>query len=276
MTTPADHAAHLAALVTAAEIVTTAYADALAPLMRIAARNVEHPPTIEDGLAAVAYLHAAAATELDRTVRLLLIEQLYGGEVKLRKLARLLGVRKDLLEKKLFDFDSWPKQEPVQAPEIRPGMFADRDKVCTRCARESLIAAAGNLGDAYADALRPLSVLSQGGVPEAATADAALEAAQHLHRSRKALDAALDPVLAALVLGGVKKLVLAEVLDCHPHTLQRRLLDQPLAHARHADLIDEGDGTWRVERAAVGRYAAKDDDFDIEAAVASAVAGYTH
>lgn len=239
-------------LVAAAKAVVAANLAALVPLAEIAQHTVEHPPTIEAGLAAVAHLHTATA-ELDRVTRLLLIE-LHGTGLTLRKLARLLGVRAKPLEDRLFDFDTWPAA--AAAPEIRPGMFADRDKVSTRCARESLIAAAGHVGVAYAEALRPLSALSQGGVPEAATADTALEAAQHLHRSRKALDAALDPVLACLVLGGVKKLALAEVLGCHAHTLQRRLLGQPLAHARHADLIDEGDGTWRVERAAVGRYAA--------------------
>lgn len=264
MTTPTA----TAPLVTAADTVCTAYADSLAPLMRIAARSVEHPPTIESGLAAVAHLCAAADTELDRTVRLLLIE-LHGSGVKLPKLARLLGVRAANLEKTLFNFDTWPTAAPT--PEISSGMFTHRDKVSTRAARESLITAAGAAGDAYADALRPLSRLSEGGVPAPATVDAALEAVVHLHRSRKQLDAALDPVLACLVLGGVKKLAIAEVLGCHAHTLQRRLTDQPLAHARHVDLVDGGDGTWSVERAAVGRYAAVDDDFDIEGAIADAV-----
>ncbi|AYM40333.1 MULTISPECIES: hypothetical protein [Mycobacteroides] len=273
MTTPTTAHTTVPPLVAAADTVTTTYADALAPLMRLAARSVEHPPTVEAGLAAVAHLCTAAATEIDRVMRLMLIE-LHGSGVKLPKLARLLGVRKGLLEKKLFNFDTWPTA--AAAAEIGPGAYTHRDKVSTRCARESLIAAAGNVGVAYADALRPLSRLSQGGVPTAATVDAALEAVVHLHRSRTALDAALDPVLAALVLGGVKRKALAEVLDCHAHTLQRRLLDQPLAHARHVDLVNGGDGTWSVERAAVGRYAAVDDDFDIEAAMADAVTGYTH
>ncbi len=242
-TTPA------AALVAAAETVTVAHAAALAPLTRIGRRTHAQPPAIDAALAAVAHLHAAQP-QLDHAVGELYEELLMAG-VRVPRLARALGVRKTTLDERL----GTPAPAPVTKTEIAPGVFKLRDKISTRCARESLISAAAGVGTAYSVALRPMARLSQREVPEAATVDASIEAAVHLHRSRRSLADALDPVLAALVLGGVKRMALAEQLGCNPETLQRRLAAQPLASARWADLEDTGGGTWRVHRAAVGRYA---------------------
>ncbi|WP_063975838.1 hypothetical protein, partial [Mycobacterium avium] len=225
---------------------------------------------VEAALTAALHLHAARPT-LDAAVTDLLRVLIDAG-VRESKLARLLSIRSSTLTDRLAA--SAPTAVPV--PELHLGMFKRKDKVSIRAARESMIGAARSLGRTYASALRPISTVSQGAVPEAATVDSALEAVLHLHRSRSALDAAMDHVLACLVLGGVRRMSLAEALGVRPHTLQRRLFDQPLAHARHADLVDEGEGKWSVIRAEVGRYKPTDPELDpavVQAAVNEAIDG---
>ncbi|OHU33338.1 hypothetical protein BKG79_22290 [Mycobacteroides chelonae] len=246
MTTNTHHAA---ALVGAADNVTRAYATALAPLMQIAERSVEHPPTLNAGLTAVLHLHGAGP-QLDEAVNSMLRELSAAG-VSTAKLGRRLSLRPTAVTARL----TAACPEPAPVPEVPVGMFALRDKISARAARESLIAAADAVRAAYLDALRPVSALSEGAVPEAATLDAALESVVALRTARRQLEAAVDEVLACLVLGGVKRMGLAQLLGCSPATLQRRLTLQPFAHARHVDLVDRGDGVWTVERAEVGRYA---------------------
>ncbi|RIS51921.1 hypothetical protein [Mycobacteroides abscessus] len=255
------------ALVAAADAVRTTHLAALRPLAEVAGRTVAAPPTVEAALAAALHLIAARPT-LDAAVTDLLRELVTAG-ISSTKLARLMSIRHSSLTARL---DAPAPESPTTA-EVHFGMFRRKDKVSIRAARESLIGAARDLGRTYAAALRPVSTVSQGSVPEAAVIDAALEAVLHLHRSRAALDAALDPVLAALVLGGVRRMSLAEALDVHPNTLQRRLMGQPLAHARWADLRDEGEGRWSVARAEVGRYKPGEelDEALVEAAVAEAI-----
>lgn len=257
-----------AAIISAADRVVTTHADALAPLTAVGRRTVAAPPTVEAGLAAALHLIAARPV-LDASVTELLRELVAAG-ISSTKLARLLSIRHSTLTDRL----AAPAPAAQAMPELHYGMFRRKDKVSIRAARESLIGAARDLGRTYASALRPVSAVSQGSVPEAAVIDAALEAVLHLHRSRQQLDGALDPILAALVLGGVRRMSVAEALDVHPNTLQRRLMGQPLAHARHADLVENGDGTWSVAPAEVGRYAPADPELDealVEAAVAEAI-----
>lgn len=263
MTTQTD------AIIAAADAVRAAHLDALRPLAEVAGRTVEDPPTVEASLAAALHLIGAKPT-LDAAVTDLLRELITAG-VHESKLARLLSIRSSTLTDRLAA--SAPTAVPV--PELHLGMFKRKDKVSIRAARESMVAAARDLGRTYASALRPISTVSQGTVPEAATVDSALEAVLHLHRSRSALDAALDPVLACLVLGGVRRMSLAEGLGVHATTLQRRLAGQPLAHARWADLVENGDGTWSVTRAEVGRYAPAEelDPAVVQAAVNEAIDG---
>ncbi|QZT56242.1 hypothetical protein [Mycolicibacterium austroafricanum] len=258
-----------AAIIAAADAVVHAHADALEPLTAVGRRTVEHPPTVEDALAAALHL-IGAKPALDHAVTDLLRELVTAG-ISSTKLARLMSIRHSSLTARL---DALASSAPA-VPELHYGMFGRKDKVSRRAARESTIAAARDLGRTYASALRPISTVSQGAVPEAAVVDEALEAALHLHRSRSALDAALDPILAALVLGGVRRMSLAEALDVHPNTLQRRLMSQPLAHARHADLVDEGEGKWSVARAEVGKYKPTEelDEALVEAAVNEAITG---
>lgn len=261
-----------AAIVTAADAVVTAHAGALRPLTAIGRSTVAAPPTVEAALAAALHLIAARPV-LDHTVTDLLRELVAAG-ISSTKLARLMSIRHSSLTARL---DAPAPAAPI-TPELHLGMFKRKDKVSIRAARESMIGAARSLGRTYASALRPISTVSQGSVPEAAVIDAALEAALHLHRSRQQLDAALDPILAALVLGGVRRMSIAEALGVHPNTLQRRLMSQPLAHARWADLIENGDGTWSVAPAEVGRYAPADPELDpalVEAAVAEAITAVT-
>lgn len=256
-----------AAIVATADRVVTAHADALAPLTAVGRSTVAAPPTVEASLTAALHLIAARPT-LDAAVTDLLRELISAG-ISSTKLARLMSVRHSSLTARL----DAPAPVAPAVPELHLGMFKRKDKVSRRAARESLIGAARDLGRTYAAALRPVSTVSQGSVPEAAVIDAALEAVLHLHRSRQQLDAALDPILAALVLGGVRRMSVAEALDVHPNTLQRRLMGQPLAHARHADLVENGDGTWSVAPAEVGRYAPAEelDEALVEAAVAEAI-----
>ncbi|MBE5469569.1 hypothetical protein [Mycobacteroides abscessus] len=263
-------------LVTAAKAVVAAHLSALGPLAEIASHTVDSPPALDAALTAVLHLHAAAP-QLDAAVTDLFRGLLAAGVTE-AKLTRLLGMRAGTRERPSTLTARLAARAPasVAVPEIEPGVFTLRDRISVRAARESLISAAFGVGDAYLDALRPISRLSGGGVPDAAVVDVALEAVVHLHRSRKQLTAALDPVLAALVLGGVKRMGLAQALGCHASVLQRRLAAQPLAHARWVDLEEAGDGTWRVEPAAVGRYAPKtvadlEAGFDLEAAIADAV-----
>ncbi|MFV1360723.1 hypothetical protein [Mycolicibacterium fortuitum] len=258
-----------AAIVTAADAVVHAHSDALQPLAAVGRRTVENPPTVEDALAAALHL-IDAKPALDHAVTDLLRVLIDTG-VRESKLARLLSIRKSTLDTRL----DAPAPSAPAVPELHYGMFGRKDKVSRRAARESMIGAARDLGRAYASALRPISTVSQGAVPAAATVDAALEAVLHLHGSRAALDAALDPILACLVLGGVRRMALAEALDVHATTLQRRLAGQPLAHARWADLVENGDGTWSVTRAEVGRYAPAEelDEALVEAAVNDAITG---
>ncbi|KAF0967250.1 hypothetical protein [Gordonia sp. YY1] len=258
-----------AAIISAADRVVTTHADALQPLTAIGARTVADPPTVEAALTAALHLIAARPT-VDAAVTDLLRVLIDAG-VRESKLARLLSIRSSTLTDRLAA--SAPTAVPV--PELHLGMFRRKDRVSIRAARESMIGAARSLGRTYAAALRPISTVSQGLVPEAAVVDEALEAVLHLHRSRQQLDGALDPVLAALVLGGVRRMSLAEALGVHPNTLQRRLAGQPLAHARHADLVDEGSGKWSVARAEVGKYKPTEelDEALVEAAVAEAITG---
>lgn len=238
-----------AAIIAAADRLVTTYAAAVAPLVQCGARSVEHPPTIESALTAALHLHRARPV-LDATLTDVLRGLIAAG-ITPQKLARLLGVRTTSLTDRL----TAPAPDAPAELEPHPGMFRSKDKVSVRAASESVIGFAADLGRTYAAALRPISTVSEGAVPEAATVDAALEAVLHLHGQRSALDAALDPILAGLALGGVRRMSLAEALGVSANTLQRRLMAQPLAHARWADLVDNGDGTWTVTRAEVGRYA---------------------
>lgn len=251
------------AIIAAADAVRTTHLAALRPLAEVAGRSISAPPTVEDTLAAALHL-IASKPALDAAVTDLLRKLIDAG-ISSTKLARLMSIRHSSLTARL----DAPAPAAPAVPELHYGMFRPKDKVSRRAARESMIAAARDLGQAYASALRPISTVSQAAVPEAAVVDAALEAVLHLHGSRQQLDAALDPILAALVLGGVRRMSLAEELGVHPNTLQRRLIDQPLAHARWADLIDEGSGRWSVVRAEVGRY--KPTEEPDEALVADAV-----
>ncbi|MCV7204932.1 hypothetical protein H7J71_23240 [Mycolicibacterium peregrinum] len=264
MTTQTD------ALVGAADAVRTTHLAALRPLAEVAGCTVAAPPTVEAALAAALHLHRARPT-LDHAITDMLRELITAG-VHESKLARLMSVRRSSLDTRL---DAPTPESPTTA-EVHLGMFKPKDKLSVRAARESLISAAAALGRTYAAALRPVSTVSQGTVPEAAVVDAALEAVLHLHGQRSALDAALDPILAALVLGGVRRMSLAEALGVHATTLQRRLASEPLAHARHADLRDEGEGRWSVTRAEVGRYKPTDPELDpalVQAAVNEAITG---
>ncbi|GAB4910023.1 hypothetical protein MAHJHV65_00030 [Mycobacterium avium subsp. hominissuis] len=258
-----------AAIIAAADAVVHAHADALAPLTAVGRRTVENPPAVEDALTAALHL-IAAKPALDHAVTDLLRVLIDSG-ISSTKLARLMSIRHSSLTTRL----DAPAPSAPAVPELHYGMFKPKDKVSVRAARESLITAARDLGLVYAAALRPVSTVSQGTVPEAATVDAALEAVLHLHGSRAALDAALDPILACLVLGGVRRMSLAEALGVHATTLQRRLAGQPLAHARWADLVENGDGTWSVTRAEVGKYKPTEelDKALVEAAVAEAITG---
>lgn len=261
-----------AAIITAADRVVTTHSDALQPLTAVGRHTVAAPPTVEDALAAALHL-IAAKPALDHTITGLLRELVTAG-ISSTKLARLLSIRHSSLTARL----DAPAPAAPAVPELHLGMFKRKDKVSIRAARESMIGAARGLGRTYAAALRPISAVSQGAVPEAAVVDESVEAVLHLHRSRQQLDGALDPVLAALVLGGVRRMSLAEALGVHPNTLQRRLAGQPLAHARWADLIDEGSGKWSVTRAEVGRYKPADPELDealVEAAVAEAITAVT-
>lgn len=257
-------------LVAATGNVRAVYLAALRPLAEIAAHTTTEPPSIEAGLTAVLHL-TAAQPQLDAATTALYRELIAAG-VPAAKLARLLAMRTQALTNHLA------AQTPgeITVPTVEPGTYKLRDQMSQRAARETLIHAASKLGTAYADALRPLAAVSQGSIPEAATVDAAVEAAMHLRRARRDLQAAVDAVLAALVLGGVKRTALAELLGINPATLQRRLLGHPLAQARGCDLIRDEDGTWRVERQAVGRYAPKQyvepDDAMIAAVVNDVVA----
>ncbi|MFN6549520.1 hypothetical protein ACP6C7_04010 [Mycolicibacterium septicum] len=258
------------AIITAADSVRTAHLGALRPLAEVAGRAVDSPPAVEDALAAALHLIAAKPV-LDHAVTDMLRELITAG-VSESRLARLMSIRLSSLTARL----DAPAPAATADPELHYGMFGRKDKVSIRAARESMIGAARELGRMYAAALRPISTVSQGAVPETATVDAALEAVLHLHGQRSALDAALDRVLACLVLGGVRRMSLAELLGVHPNTVQRRLSSEPLAHARHADLVENGDGTWSVTRAEVGRYKPADAELDpalVEAAVAEAVTG---
>lgn len=261
MTTQTD------AIIAAANAVRTAHLAALRPLAEVAGRTVAAPPTVEAALTAALHLHAARPT-LDAAVTDMLRELITAG-VHESKLARLMSVRRSSLDTRL---DAPTPESPTTA-EVHLGMFKPKDKLSVRAARESLISAAAALGRTYAAALRPVSTVSQGTVPEPAVVDAALEAVLHLHGQRSALDAAMDPVLAALVLGGVRRMSLAEALGVHATTLQRRLASEPLAHARHVDLRDEGEGKWGVVRAEVGRYKPGEelDPAVLQAAVAEAI-----
>lgn len=264
MTTTTDR------IIAAADAVVTTHADALSPLTATGRRTIDSPPTVEDALAAALHL-IGAKPALDAAVTDLLCVLIDSG-ISSTKLARLMSIRHSSLTARL----DAPAPSAPAVPELHYGMFGRKDKTSLRAARETLIGAARDLGKTYASALRPLSTVSQGTLPEAAVIDAALEAVLHLHRSRQQLDAALDPVLAALVLGGVRRMSLAEALGVHPNTLQRRLMGQALAHARHADLRDEGNGKWSVVRAEVGRYKPTDPELDkalVAAAVAEAVVG---
>lgn len=265
MTTTTDR------IIDAADRVVTTHADALAPLTAVGRHTVEAPPTVEAALAAALHL-IGAKPALDAAVTDLLRVLIDAG-VRESKLARLLSIRSSTLTDRL----AAPAPAAPAVPELHLGMFKRKDKVSIRAARESMIGAARDVGRTYAAALRPISVVSQGGVPEAAVVDEALEAVLHLHRSRSALDAVLDPVLAALVLGGVRRMSLAEGLGVHATTLQRRLAGQPLAHARHVDLVDDGAGKWSVTRAEVGRYKPGEelDPALVEAAVAEAITAVT-
>ncbi|WP_255773528.1 hypothetical protein [Mycobacteroides abscessus] len=257
------------AIIAAADAVRTTHLAALRPLAEVAGRTVAAPPTVEAGLTAALHL-IDAKPALDASVTDLLRELIDSG-ISSTKLARLMSIRHSSLTARL----DAPAPAAPAMPELHYGMFRPKDKVSRRAARESMIAAARDLGQAYASALRPISTVSQAAVPEAAVVDAALEAVLHLHGSRQQLDTALDPILAALVLGGVRRMSLAEELGVHPNTLQRRLIDQPLAHARWADLIDEGSGRWSVVRAEVGRYkpAEEPDPAVVQAAVNEAIDG---
>ncbi|SLJ22897.1 Uncharacterised protein [Mycobacteroides abscessus subsp. abscessus] len=239
-----------ARIVAAADTITTIYAAALRPLTEIAAETPENPPALDTAVDSVGWL-ITSGPHLDRAVNLLLGRLIHAGVTRDR-IRRLLGVRPETLNARL---GSAPDPAAPTAVSSRVGMFTDRDKVSVRAARESLITAAADLIGTYADALRPLSQLSEGAVPEAATVEAALEGVAVLHGSRRDLDAALDRVLACLVLGGVKRMSLAEVVEVAPSTLQKRLSTQPLARARGCDLVQLEDGTWGVQRAAVGRWA---------------------
>ncbi|SKE70641.1 Uncharacterised protein [Mycobacteroides abscessus subsp. massiliense] len=255
-------------IIAAADAVRTAHLEALRPLAQVAGRTVDDPPAVDAALAAALHLHVARPT-LDHVITDMLRELITAG-VHESKLARLMSVRRSSLDTRL---DAPTPESPTTA-EVHLGMFKPKDKLSVRAARESLIGAARDLGQVYAAALRPVSTVSQGIIPATATVDAALEAVLQLHGQRSALDAALDPVLAALVLGGVRRMSLAEALGVHATTLQRRLASEPLAHARHADLVDEGDGRWSVVRAEVGRYKPADPELDkalVEAAVAEAI-----
>lgn len=265
MTTTTDR------IIAAADAVVHTHADALAPLTAVGRRTVEHPAAVEDALAAALHLIAAKPV-LDAAVTDLLRVLIDSG-ISSTKLARLMSIRHSSLTARL----DAPAPSAPAVPELHLGMFKRKDKVSIRAARESMIGAARSLGRTYASALRPISTVSQGGVPEAAVVDEALEAVLHLHRSRSALDAALDPVLACLVLGGVRRMSLAEGLGVHATTLQRRLAGQPLAHARHVDLVDDGAGKWSVTRAEVGRYKPTEelDEALVEAAVAEAITAVT-
>lgn len=241
---------HAAAIVTAADTVTVAYADALGPLAQIGASPLSDPPTLDVALTAVLHLSSAQPT-LDAAVSDLYRELIAAG-VSTATLARLLAMR----TKALTDRLAAPAPAEVTVPAIPLGAFKSRDAMSTCAARESLINAAANLRATYIDALGPISDMSEGAVPEAATVDAAVEAAMHLRHAQRDLQSAVDAVLACLVLGGVKRTVLSALLGVNMATLQRRLMHLPLAHARGCDLVRE-DGVWRVERQPVGRYAPK-------------------
>lgn len=261
---------HIADIVATAETITDTYAAALAPLAEIAAHDIADPPTLETGLTAVLHL-TVAQPQLDYATAELYRDLLAAG-VPAATLARLLAMR----TKALTDRLDVPAPGEVTVPEIEPGSYKLRDAMSQRAARETLITAAADLGDAFADALRPLSVVSQGTLPEAAVTDTAVEAAMHLRAARAGMQTAVDAVLAALVLGGVKKMSLADLLGINAATLQRRLMQHPLAGARGCDLVTDGAGGWTVQRQAVGRYAAKPryvevDEAMITAAVADAV-----
>lgn len=256
-------------LVTTASNVRAAHLGALRPLAEIAAHTNTEPPSIEAGLDAALHL-TAAQPQLDAATTALYRELLSAG-VPTATLARLLAMRTNALTDRL----TAPVPGEVTVPEVPVGSFKLRDAMSTRAARETLITAAADLGTAYADALRPLSVVSQGAAPEAAVTDATVEAVMHLRRARRDLQHALDAVLAALVLGGVKRTALADLIGVNPATLQRRLMQHPLAGARGCDLVSDGAGTWTVQRQAVGRYAPKQyvevDQAMLDAAVAEAI-----
>lgn len=241
--------ARTAAIIDAADAITIAYAAALRPLTEIAGHTTDAPPALDDAMNAVGWL-ITSGPQLDHAMTRLLMRLC--SVVSRDRVRRLIGVRLETLTNRILDSDTPPAPVVLHA---RVGMFTDRDKVSVRAGRESLITAAADLIRTYADALRPLSQLSQGGVPDSATVDAALEGVAILHHARRDLDMALDRVLACLVLGGVKRMSLAEVVGVAPSTLQKRLSTQPFARARHADLVRDEDGTWTVERAAVGRWA---------------------
>lgn len=237
-------------IVAAADVITNAYAAALAPFVDIAGHTKDDPPALDTAVNAVGWL-ITCGPQLDRAVSLLL-GRLNGAGVSRDRIRRLLGVRLETLNSRL---GALPNPVNPTAVSSRVGMFTDRDQVSVRAARESLITAAQELVRTYADALRPLSALSEGAVPEAATVEAAMEGVAVLHRARRDLDIALDRVLACLVLGGVKRMGLAEVVGVVPSTLQKRLATQPFARARGCDLTRVEDGTWTVSREAVGRWA---------------------
>lgn len=252
---------HAAAIVAAADAAVLAYGDALAPLETVAATE---QPSIETGLSAVLHL-TAAAPQLDAAMTDVYRELIAAG-VPAATLARLLAMRTRALTDRL----DAPAPDAVTVPEVPVGSYKLRDQMSTRAARETLATSAADLGRVYLDAIRPLSVVSQGAVPEAATVDTAVEAVMHLRSARRDMQHALDAVLAVLVLGGVKRTVLAQLIGINAATLQRRLLGHPLAGARGCDLVTDGAGTWRVERQAVGRYATRPVEEEVDAAMLEA------
>jgi hypothetical protein len=125
-----------------------------------------------------------------------------------------------------------------------------RDKVSHAAAREALIDLASRVVAAHVSALEPLSAISQRSTTHPPRLEQAVEALLHLHRARAELDIAVDAVMSALVLGGVRRGALARLLGVRDGTLQRRLIAQPLAGARGCDLSRDPSvpGGWRVDR----------------------------
>jgi hypothetical protein len=125
-----------------------------------------------------------------------------------------------------------------------------RDPVSTAASREALIGLAGRVVAAHVAALEPLSAIAQRTPQHPPRIEAGVEALLHLHAARAEIDAAISGLLGALVLGGVRRGVLARLLGVREATLQRRLITQPLASARGGDLTRDpaAPGGWRVVR----------------------------